>query len=265
MMEPAPFTEQGYAWLLDMAAAKYRFVDAADIWNADSPAVVWRHDVDYSPHRALALARMEHERGLQAVYHVMLSSRYYNAFEPEIVAILREIAGMGHFLGAHVDLDVFGDDDDTVSSETVRARAAFERRTIETILERPLTSTSFHNYTLNTKRVAQEDTIEGLPNLSATRWFKELKYVSDSNGLWRYENAHDVLSADAYPRLMVLTHPVWWTPEDMSPFARVLRSVDGRARANRDIYLKVLGRDGRLTELGERIGAPADLIARQSD
>lgn len=258
MRQSSKFTEQSYTELLELASEKYCFVDAKDLWLEDRATVLWRHDVDYSPQRALSLAKIEYDRDLQCVYHFMLSSRYYNVFEPDIVNIIKQIHDMGHFLGIHVDLDVFGENS-FVPPEEVLNRISFEKKTLEGLLGLSLSSMSFHNYTLNTQRFVSEEYVAGLPNLSAPKWFNGLKYMSDSNGLWRYGDPFDILAAPAFPQLMVLTHPIWWTNESLPPFARLERAVKGRAQANLDFYLRILSRDGRLSKLADQIGIPVDM------
>lgn len=255
------FTETEYIELLGLAAAKYQFVDVATNIAIDGPAVVWRHDVDHSIHRALALAEIEHARGARASYHLMTASRYYNLLEPEVIRIVRRIAGLGHHLGLHLDLDVFGEEA-TVDHAAMEARVLFERGVIETVAGASLTSMSFHNHLLNTARITDAIRIGGLVNASAPEFFDSVRYVSDSNGLWRRDRLRDVLAGPTVARLMVLTHPEWWTPEGLTPFERMRRCVSGRAEANLELYVYQLARDGRLSPIAECSGLPENLIAR---
>ena len=73
----------------------------------------------------------------------------------------------------------------------------------------------------------------------------------DSNGYWRYTPMPEVISS-GHTRLHLLTHPGWWTPEPMSPSARVHRCIRGRAQAVRRAYDHLLSRAGRLN-LGETV------------
>lgn len=249
--EICDFTDAEHRRLLELAASKYRFASYAQ--TTTEPFVIWRHDVDYSPHRALAFAKMESELGLRCIYHVLLSGRYYNAFEPEIADILRQIGAFGHEIGLHFDMDVVPD---SASFDPVKVieRIAFEKRVLETITGAPVASMSFHNFTLHKARLDLTEHLCGMTNASARRFQDGFKYVSDSNGIWRYDRLSDVLNASPFPRLHVLTHPIWWTPEPMHPVNRLRRVIDGRARANFDFYTAVMKRDGRFTALAERLG-----------
>jgi hypothetical protein len=248
--EDALFTEDAYERLLGLAAEKYQFCGFGE--EPDRPLVIWRHDVDYSPHRALALARIETRRRLKCVYHLLVTSRYYNILEAEIVAIFRTIAELGHEIGLHFDMDSFGESG-SLSSEQLDERIVFERGIVENLLGVELRSMSFHNYTINQDRIHERERICGMINAAAPA-FRGFAYVSDSNGIWRYRKLEEALSGPAVPRLQVLTHPEWWTPEPLAPYARLRRSIDGRAAANLQLYLYQLERDGRLDSIDQRIG-----------
>jgi hypothetical protein len=258
--EHASFTESEYRRLLDMAREKYQFCSFGD--SADRPSVVWRHDVDHSVHRALAIAKLEAERNLRCVYHVLPTSRYYNVLEPETSAMLREIAALGHEIGLHFDMDAFGETAEA-SAHEINKRVAFERDVVAMLVGIDLRSMSFHNYVLNQKRLHNQERICGLLNCSATPLIQTYKYVSDSNGMWRYQQLETILSEPPVQRLHVLTHPEWWTPEPMSPIMRLRRLVDGRAQASFDLYVRQLRRDGRLKAIGERMGYTAAEIERE--
>jgi hypothetical protein len=245
------FTEAVYSRLLDLAASKYQFCDFHQ--RVNRPLVIWRHDVDYSPHRALALAKIEAARRLRCIYHILLTGRYYNLFEPEIVSIFRQIAKLGHEIGLHFDMDSFGESE-SVTVAQLDERIAFERHVIKTLVGVDVRTMSFHNYHLNRDRIHERSEICGMINIAAPAFAGEFLYVSDSNGIWRHRGLEDVLTGPALPRLHVLTHPEWWTPEPMAPSARLRRSIEGRARANSRLYLYQLARDGRLESIGERIG-----------
>src|SRR5947207_942721 len=101
------FTEAGYRELVALARSRHAFRPFAAALDMTS-GVLWRHDIDMSVHRALALAKIEHDEGVRASYFVYLHSTFYNALEPRIVDLLREIAALGHELGVHFDAQFHG-------------------------------------------------------------------------------------------------------------------------------------------------------------
>ncbi len=251
------FTEEKYITLLDKAKCKYHF-NGSDL-NKETPAVCWRHDIDYSPHRALSMARYEAKRKLRCVYHILCSSRYYNILEPEIALIIKEIASLGHEIGLHLDFDVFGGK--SFSKDDLFRRINLEKDILENLINQELISISFHNHALNINFVIDDPYIEGLLNLASTSFYKNAKYISDSNGIWRQEDLETVLDGSIYERLHVLTHPVWWPPESLLPIDRVLRVINGRARANKLIYITTMKRDGRLEKIAKAIGLTDEDLA----
>jgi len=254
--EYAEFTEAEYVRLLDLAASKYHFCDYGE--ESNEPFVVWRHDIDYSPQRALALANIEADRNLHCVYHVLISGRYYSVFEPEVINVLKKIVKLGHGVGLHIDMDVFHVDD-AVPEKILLERIAFEKNILGQILETPIRSMSFHNYKMNEARLEEANEICGMVNICAPSFYRTFnKYVSDSNGIWQRNRLEDVLTASPVPRLHVLTHPVWWTAEPMSPIQRFRRAVMGRAEDNLEFYFTLMKRDGRYHEIASRIGLPGD-------
>jgi hypothetical protein len=70
-------------------------------------------------------------------------------------------------------------------------------------------------------------------------------YCSDSNGIWRFRRLYDVLSEATEDKLQVLTHPEVWTPEPMSPRARIQRCIDGYAVSAGKYYDDVVSASGR--------------------
>src|SRR4029079_12046411 len=115
------FTEASYREVVETARARYAFEPFGT--DASGPHVLWRHDVDYSMHRAVVLARLEAELGARATYFVTLHSDLYNLLEPAVHDRVREIAALGHWIGLHFDAGFHPDDE-------LNERAAWEGRVV---------------------------------------------------------------------------------------------------------------------------------------
>ena len=165
--------------------------------------MLWRHDIDLSPHRALALARIEAGLGICATYLVRVRSPFYNVFERPITAILREIGDLGHEIGLHAE-PVSADRGD------VYACLYVDRRVLEAAVERKVRVFSFHNPTVADLLQYDEAAIEDVVNAFSRRFSHEYTYVSDSGGSWR-QPIRELLDPVEHPRLHVATHPEWWT------------------------------------------------------
>ena len=241
----ADFTEAAYRELLKVARARYVFRPFAEALEMTS-GVLWRHDIDMSVHRALALARIERDEDVRATYFVHLHSAFYNAFEAGIVERLREIVALGHELGLHFDPQ-FGGLTPGDRDALVRA-VSRERDALQETVGAPVVAVSFHDPDVAGFTDLHDDRLAGLVNAYGDRLRKNFVYCSDSNGYWRFTPIRDVLMQPGHDRLQVLTHPEWWVPEPMSPRARVARAIDGRAESvarRYDEALRALGRETR--------------------
>lgn len=229
---PEDFTEDEYRELVRLAAGRYRFALFHDEHSA--PCTLWRHDLDLSVQRALALARIEAEEGARATYFLDPHSPFYNALERANADATLAILELGHELGLHFD-PTFAPGDDRLEAD---------KDLLERTFGVAVRAFSVHNPEL-VGWADDRDTIAGMVNAYGPALRERFSYVSDSNGIWRHRRLRDVLEAGTEPRLHVLTHPAWWTPEALAPRARVQRCLDGRAQAAARLYDDVLERSGR--------------------
>jgi len=233
-MSHPDFTEAEYRSLVELARDRYRFLSFADA-SAASDGVLWRHDVDFSVHRALALARIEADLGVHSTFFLHLHSDFYNALEPTVSRLIVQIAALGHALGLHFDPGF--------AREAPDEALAHERALLERLHERPIEAFSVHNPEY-ANWADNRDEIAGMVNVYGDALRERFVYCSDSNGLWRHRSARDVLEAGS-DRVHVLTHPEWWVPEPMSPRERISRCVEGRARGQHHRYDELLAAAGR--------------------
>ena len=233
------FTESEYAALLSLAKRSYRFLPFADALASAPRSLLWRHDVDFSVHRALALARIEAEEGARATYFLYLHSGFYNALELEVAERVREIVSLGHELGLHFDPTFY-----TAAGRDPEEALLRERALLEDLFECPVLSFSLHNPDVAGWDV-HRDEVGGMVNAYGATLRRTFGYVSDSNGYWRFRRLRDVLEDAAEERLHVLTHPEWWVPEPLSPRERVTRCIEGRAARQHERYDRVMAAMGR--------------------
>lgn len=218
------FTIDAYAELVSAAAARYRFLRFAES-STEGEVALWRHDIDFSPQRGLALARIEAASGVPATYFVQVSSRYYSIFEPEIAAILRQIVSLGHDIGLHFDAEVCAHQ----SVPDYDRRIAFEARVLEEVAETSVAAFSLHNPTTLVGASLNEPFRAGLVNGSCSDLRAIFSYCSDSNGLWRFRTLAEMIAEPSVGRLYALTHPEWWQAKPMAPRQRLQHCIDGRA------------------------------------
>lgn len=248
------FTEQEYVVLLGAAKRRWRFVCFEDFATVE-PAVLWRHDIDFSAHRALALAAIEASLGIASTYFILLHGEFYNPLEASITGIFKQIAGMGHRLGLHFDPAYYGD---AISEQRILAeKLAAEKKMLESIFEVPITVFSWHNPTVSNVLSIDDSYMAGMINAYCREIRSKYTYISDSNGIWRHRTLHELLEFPV-AHLQVLTHPEWWVPEPLAPRDRILRAVNGRAAACMRNYDRLLAEHERPNIHGANNGTPTE-------
>jgi hypothetical protein len=229
----ADFTEHRYREMLAAARRTYSFEPFGT--TSRTHHVLWRHDVDLSPHRALRLAEIEAEEGVRATYFLYLHSELYNLLEADVFARVRRILELGHWPGLHFDPSFYG----IQRKHELIEKVGFERDLLAELVGCPVEALSFHNPTA-WEHLLEDDRLAGMTNAYGRTISENYDYVSDSNGYWRHSRLPDVLGAAEKRRLHVLTHPEWWQAEPMSPRERLARCIEGRARRSEEWYDNLL-------------------------
>lgn len=244
------FTEENYRKLLRMARNNFEFIQFSDIDKiAKDRVVIWRHDIDYSVHRALALAKIEAEEGVRAVFFVHLHSAFYHIWEKEITELIIRIQETGGEIGLHFDPAYY----DLKNTDYARMEKMLcdEKRFLESIIGKAVNAFSFHNPDTGGGFLhIPKKHIAGMVNVYHASIRKEFTYCSDSNGYWRFQRLEELLhQADSEEendrKLHILTHPAWWQQKAVPPRERIKRSIYGRAAKamqDYDDFLKQCGR-----------------------
>jgi len=228
------FTEDAYRTLIQNTAKNYNYIFFNESIDRDN-IVIWRHDVDFSIHRAHALATIELEEGVKSTFFIMLGGRFYNIFEKEIKTMIRDISKMGHQVGLHFDPMQY----DIKTEAEFQKWLLYEKNVLSELLDVKLEAFSLHNPTLSRVNIHSEKYVN-LVNAYSHKISENFKYVSDSNGYWRFERLNNVITENKHKRLHVLTHPGWWQKEPMKPNERVRRCITGRADYVYSQYEKTL-------------------------
>lgn len=243
------FTMDSYLHLIRLALANYEQTNYRLIpWG--QRFVIWRHDCDFSLNRSLALARVEAKEGLRSTYFINPHCEFYNFLEKNQLALVKEIAQLGHDIGLHFDAAFYN----TESEDELNEQVTCEADLLELFIGIRPSAFSFHNPSAF-HLTCEADTYGGLVNCYSKRFKTEVPYCSDSNGYWRFRRLLDVLSEAKDSCLQVLTHPGWWQEKSMPPRKRILRAVYGRSSAlisRNDQLLEVMGRNN-LTEATQSI------------
>ena len=234
------FTEAGYAQALTLAQRSYAFATFTS--RPSSRHVLWRHDVDFSVHRAHRLAEIEAEMGARATYFMYPHSQFYNLLSDLVTPKARQILELGHDLGLHFDPTFYGG---KLRGGDLIDKIESERDLLAELFGRAPVAVSFHLYGVLEEPAPDDDIVAGMVNAYGRTIKSDYAYCSDSNGVWRHRRLFDVLEKAEEDRLHVLTHPEWWTPEAMAPRARLQRCLDGQSAAVGRYYDELVDLHGR--------------------
>lgn len=216
-------TVEYYRKFIQVAKKQYKFISYEEIKTIEENYILWRHDVDFSPHRAYSLAKIEYNEKVKATYFIQLNSEFYNVFEKNIKEKFIEIRNLGHDLALHFDPTNY----EIFNLEDLEKYITFEKEILNNFFNINIKVVSFH---IPTKEILElgRFQIAGLINTYSKYLKENTFYCSDSLGFWKYHNLEDVLQ-DNHPNLHILTHPEWWTKEEMLPREKIQRAIDGRA------------------------------------
>ena len=244
VVKDTDFTVDNYRKILSKALMQFGVADYGNIpW--DERFLLWRHDCDCSMERALRLAEVEAQEGMQGTYFVNIHCEFYNILENSQSRIVEKICSLGHSLGVHFDAEFYK----TASESQLDDQISTEARLLENFFGVKPAAFSFHQPS-EFHLSCEAEYYGGLVNCYSERFKEQVPYVSDSNGYWRFRRLDDVLDQAQNRCLQVLTHPGWWQENPMPPRKRIFRSVYGRATAVMQKYDADMDRDGRQNFFG---------------
>lgn len=171
--------------------------------------VILRHDIDFSVDLAHAMAKTEADLGVQATYFFMVTSNAYNLFSSHNQRLVREVVNMGHIASLHFDPTVYSDVDKGFRQEC-EAIAPLTGSVEIASLHRPGDYLLDNNRALPDSRHTYED-----------RYFREIKYVSDSGGAFSYGHPLETAAFESRDTIHLLLHPVWWMTAPGCPSTKV--------------------------------------------
>ena len=168
------FTEKHYRYLIKTAKKNYLFEPFTT--KTKSPHILWRHDVDFSIHRASSLAKIENELGVKATYFLKLHSEFYNLFEKSIFEKVLKIIEFGHNIGLHFEHHFYN------NKKRLEENLRFERKILEKIFSVKVKVFSFDSPTLSNALDISDNKISSMINAYGKGIKNNYHYCTDSNG-----------------------------------------------------------------------------------
>lgn len=219
-IDDVSFTFEWYESLLNVLQSDDRqFRTFED--DAEKGTVLYRHDVDWSPRKAVELGRIEADHDVTATYFFLVTSPFYNPQTEAVRSAIERLVDLGHKIGLHFSTHQYEVDESTPLEE-VAERVDRERRILGETAGTSVDVVSFHNPPDWILREAFEDFV----STYEPRFFDTVEYRADSNQRWRETHPF----ADGIPDpLQVLTHPVLWGERDAWAVDRLREERDYHA------------------------------------
>lgn len=224
-MTEIEFSFEQYGNLLDdLVDAGYSFTRYGK--SISKQSVLLRHDVDWSPRKAVRFAEIEAERDITATYFFLVSSPAYNILTSQWRSTVEEIKSLGHEIGLHFSVHQYFDtspldrDYGTQPPDSeVKQQVDKERSILESVTDEPIQVVSFHN----PPRWVFGESYDDFISTYEERFFDTIEYRSDSVQRWRDE----AVFPDGIPsKVQILTHPVLWGDADGNTIDRLREERD---------------------------------------
>lgn len=204
------FSLKHYRYILKSALKNgYKFIGFDELKKNPPPCriCILRHDVDYMPEWAEYKGRIDAQLGIRSTFFFQVQSATYNACNPGVRRIAHNLHNMGHSIGLHFD---------TSDSDVNLSNLAHSVRSGKNILKSATGITlcniiSFHNTHCFQDKVCGHR-IKGIRHVYEKEYFKNIKYLSDSQG-WYEGCPCKIFRSGKYPRIQLLTHPYIWDDE----------------------------------------------------
>jgi peptidoglycan/xylan/chitin deacetylase (PgdA/CDA1 family) len=211
-MSEVAFTFSWYNKLIEiLATERYRFADFDE--DLSDRSVVLRHDVDWSPRKAIRLAEIEADHNATSTYFFLVSSPFYNPMNGSVRDCIEQISDLGHEVGLHFSTHQYfestpdGEDGSEPPESKLVDVINRERSALEAVASQSVDVVSFHNPPSWTLRRSFESFVSSYES----RFFEEIAYLADSNQRWRENQPFD---GGIPSKVQILTHPVLWGERD---------------------------------------------------
>ena len=173
-----------------------------------------RHDIDFDCIFALKMAEVEAEIGVSSSYFFMVSSDSYNLFSETNSSCVRKIIDLGHKVSLHFDPTCYDDIETGFYTESQAFESHFDEKVDFITLHRP-----------NEFFLSCDQKICNVPHSYQSEYQKKIKYISDSQGKFRFGAPEETDSFSNLESIHLLIHPIWWAVDGFDPQDQIDRFI----------------------------------------
>jgi len=169
--------------------------------------LILRHDIDLDLYKAEVMSNIEKEFGIVSTYFIMVSSPFYNIFEDKNIIHIKNIIKNNHKIGLHYDVEGAGLNENIFKNQLT---------SLSEMIDMPIDIISFHRPSKNL--INDKNKFFGYNHTYMPKYMKEILYISDSRGEWRYGNPLLSHSFNEKKCIQLLIHPIWWIHDHKSKY-----------------------------------------------
>ncbi len=213
---------------------EYKFIFFDQLKIEKYGQVILRHDVDFHPSYALEMAKLESQCNIKSTYFFLVRNNMYNLLSKENTEIIKEIKSLGHRISLHFDSEIY---------EDINNGFQLEVQIFNKIFDESINIISYHRPPK--KILTREIEINNFKTTYDDEFFKEIKYFSDSSGVFKYGNPVNSEEFQQNKTMQILIHPIWWISEGNNRLDKILwhkkkqkNSVETNLKNNLNFYGK---------------------------
>lgn len=223
-MKNKNFSLTSYKYLLNVInSSKKKVITFGDFFNGNR-GIIMRHDIDFCPARALDIAKIEYNFNIKSTYFVMLNSKLYSLKNQKYLQSIKKIISLGHFVGLHFDPRYY-----SCNSDELDYFCNKECKSLEKLIKKKIEIISFHRPAK--KFIGRKTKIASRFHTYMPELIRDIKYCSDSQGVWKFDDPVQLIKDDTLESLQLLTHPVWWTtPGELSSGEKIDFHLKGQRK-----------------------------------
>lgn len=174
------------------------------------PKIYLRKDIDFNPDLTLRLADIDSKYGIKSSYFVRVNAPNYNFLAYKTLKVLKKLIEMGNEVHLHLDVSMI-----TNQNNSLEELIKYQKQIYKIGMGTESRGVSLHTPS------SLESPNESISQISkhfefntySDKFFKEIKYVSDSGGNFNYDQPENVIKDRTNFQLLI--HPIWYY--DQSP------------------------------------------------
>lgn len=203
------FSYKEYKHIINSLKNNYEIMDYTDVTDKTESFAIIRHDVEFSPQRALRMAEIDNELGIKSSFFFQVRNNCYNSLSNDNIEIINQIHNLGHYIGAHINTS------NLHSRDLLDKFIIDDIETLSIYTELDVDRFSFHRpQSYQLKDYIEVDRFINAYDKKFFHYYKNEKpkelrvgYFADSTHKWKYGYPTET----NHKKLQVVLHPYSWT------------------------------------------------------